>query len=146
MGTKKGIPYSFPFWCPWFPLKTALKGTNGKASYSLFQWFQWGYNPWGVNPSRGLSPSQKSSISIEKYGILLIVHHQHHQLLVLVGKGGSRPRPPPPASPAPASTSPKPSHPHPSVPFRPARPDFARYWPGSAPALSSNFIFSPRTA
>ena len=32
MGTKKGIPYSFPFWCPWFPFKAALKGTKEKAS------------------------------------------------------------------------------------------------------------------
>ena len=31
MGTEKGIPYSFPFWCPWFPFKTALQGTNEKA-------------------------------------------------------------------------------------------------------------------
>ena len=32
MGSKKGIPisYSFPFWCPWFPFKAALKGTIGK--------------------------------------------------------------------------------------------------------------------
>ena len=32
MGTKKGSSYSFSFWCPWFPFKAALNGTNEKAS------------------------------------------------------------------------------------------------------------------
>ena len=36
MGTKKGIPYSFPFQCPWFPFKAALKGKQEKASYGSF--------------------------------------------------------------------------------------------------------------
>ena len=31
-GRQKGSPYSFPFCCPWFPFKAALKG---KASYQL---------------------------------------------------------------------------------------------------------------
>ena len=35
MGTKRGIPYSFLFWCPWLPLKTAFKETSEKASYTL---------------------------------------------------------------------------------------------------------------
>ena len=32
MGIKKGIPYSFPFWRPWYPFKTAVNGTNEKAA------------------------------------------------------------------------------------------------------------------
>ena len=41
MGTKKGIPYSFPFLCPWFPFKAALQGTNEKALYNPLSFVFW---------------------------------------------------------------------------------------------------------
>ena len=35
MGIKKGIPYSFPVWCPWFPFKAPFLKANGEASYEM---------------------------------------------------------------------------------------------------------------